>query len=64
MTQKHVESIWAEVLDELLELGAITEADIAAGPGSLDTPGQRLLNILTEWGEALARWRIAQWDER
>ena len=45
---------WKDVCDALLQVGAITDADMYASQFSRETPGADLLFLIRTWGETLA----------
>lgn len=45
-------ALWQELCAKLKEAGAVTEADLRSPLSKRDTPGQRLLHLVREWGEA------------
>jgi hypothetical protein len=41
---------WKDLCRQLLDTGAVTQADLAAATSATETPGQRLLVALRCWG--------------
>jgi hypothetical protein len=46
---------WQDVCAQLVTLRAVTPADLQASTTAAETPGQRLLNALRQWGALRAR---------
>lgn len=51
--------LWQKLLTRLVLANAVTARDLKARVGDDATPGQRLLNLIREWGDARATLAIA-----
>jgi hypothetical protein len=50
--QRDEHALWVDLINELVRVGAITEADKASSVRQNVTKGQRLLNTIRRWGDA------------
>jgi hypothetical protein len=52
-------ALWQRLMTLLVLFNAVTADDLKARTGSADTNGQRLINVIREWGEARATLSLA-----
>ena len=51
---------WQAVCRALQDAGAVTADDLTSRISARDTPGQRLLELIREWGKTLEDLRVAR----
>lgn len=51
---------WREVCKQLKDLGAVTENDLQSRIDEMETPGQRLLEAIRQWGNSFVEMSLLE----